>query len=208
MDIEALRGRRVLVVVAHQDDESLYFGGLLSTLAGRADLSLISTTAPMPGRPDTETRLGAFHRVGVLLQCRLVRCLALTDCGPRGDTYPPASLSREIATALRPYRNACDIVLTHGPAGEPNVVYGARGHEAHKATSRAVRAVFRGPILSCARGAPNATFELTYDAARKKTLLDCYAPDWTPKDYPFAYDPEPYTEVPKRSWLSLPRLWS
>lgn len=198
MSIDWFLRKRILVVVAHQDDESLYFGGLLTSISARAEISLVSTTAPMPGRPDTEHRLGSFHRVGALLGCREVWCLNLSDCGPRGQSYPSDRLVEGIAAGLASVDESYDLVLTHGPLGEPNVVYGAQGHEAHTATSHAVRATFDCPIICCGRGAPEAAFEIAYDVAGKKALIDCYAPHWTPVDYPFAYDPEPYVLTASR----------
>jgi LmbE family N-acetylglucosaminyl deacetylase len=187
--------KRILVVVAHQDDEALYFGGLLSTIAGRADISLMSTTAPMPGRTDTNHRVANFQRVGVILGCRDVTCLNLPDCGPRGEASPPDQLARAIETELRLRHGRYDLVLTHNMRGEPNPVYGNTGHEAHKATSRAVRAAMLCPIVYCGRGVPDIAFRVEYEPPRKKVLIDCYAPYWTPVDYPFAYESEPYSEA-------------
>jgi LmbE family N-acetylglucosaminyl deacetylase len=194
MTVEWFLERRILVVVAHQDDESLYFGGLLSTLAGRAAISLVSATAPMKGRPDTDHRMASFHRVGTLLACERVVCLDLPDCGPRGEAYPPDHLEREIAAAL-PSLGAFDIVLTHGPLGEPNAVYGRDGHEAHKATSRAVRATVAAPTVCCGLGADTISCAIEYDRAEKKALLDCYLPYWSPAEYSFVYDPERYVLI-------------
>lgn len=198
MSIDWFLRKRILVVVAHQDDESLYFGGLLSSISAQAEISLVSTTAPMPGRPDTEHRLGSFRRVGALLGCRKVWCLNLPDCGPRGQSYPPDRLVEGIAAGLASVDESYDLVLTHGALGEPNVVYGAQGHEAHRATHQGVLAATRLPIVACARGGGDLSFEMEYDVTLKKTLLDCYAPHWTTVDYPFAYDPEPYVLIASR----------
>jgi LmbE family N-acetylglucosaminyl deacetylase len=185
--------KRLLVVVAHQDDESLYFGGLLSWIAGRTEISLVSTTTPMPGRADTHHRLANFYRVGKLLGCQEVRCLELSDCGPRGEVYSSAALADEIAASLAIIGNGYEVVLTHNSLGEPNKVYGELGHEAHKATHLGVVTALRQPIIVCGLGNDRVSFEIEYDHDKKKALLDCYAPWWTPIGYDFAYQPERYT---------------
>ena len=184
--------KRLLVVVAHQDDESLYFGGLLSSIAGRAHISLLSITAPMPGRADTQHRLSNFYRVGELLECHTTRCLNLPDCGPRGEAYLTNNLVTQVATCLAGLEEPYDIVVTHSALGEPNTVYGPSGHEAHKATHLGVVAVMRPPIITCGLGCTDVSFEIDYDRAKKKRLLDCYAPWWTPVEYDFVYHPERY----------------
>jgi len=193
MHLNAFLHKRLLVVVAHQDDESLYFGGLLSSIRGRAEIGLICTTAPMPGRADTDHRVANFHRVGELLQCRSVKCLQLPDCGPRGKAYPSERLATEIAVKLSEIGETYDMIITHNHLGEPNKVYGPFGHEAHKATHVGVVAAIRAPIVVCGLGLNRVSLEIEYDRESKKSLIDCYAPWWTARGYDFCYQPEPYS---------------
>jgi LmbE family N-acetylglucosaminyl deacetylase len=192
VNLDTFLHKRLLVVVAHQDDESLYFGGLLSSIVGRTEISLICTTSPMPGRADTDHRVANFHRVGERLQCRTVTCLQLPDCGPRGQSYPSGRLASRIAARLSEISDTYDMIITHNHLGEPNKVYGAFGHEAHKATHVGVAAGIRAPIAVCGRGLERISLEIDYDRARKMALLDCYAPWWTPREYDFCYQPETY----------------
>jgi LmbE family N-acetylglucosaminyl deacetylase len=168
MSLNHFLRKRLLVVVAHQDDESLYFGGLLSCIAGQAQIGLISATTPMPGRADTHFRLANFYRVGKLLGCREVKCLELSDCGPRGEAYSPAALADEIAASLAVVADGYDVVLTHNSLGEPNKVYGALGHQAHKATHLGVAAALRQPIIVSGVGNDKGSFEIEYDRSKKR----------------------------------------
>jgi LmbE family N-acetylglucosaminyl deacetylase len=195
VSLERFLNKRLLVVVAHQDDESLYFGGLLSRIAGRAHIGLVSTTSPMPGRADSLHRLANFYQVGKLLGCQEVKCLGLPDCGPRGEAYSPAALADEIASSLQAIGNHYEVVLTHSSLGEPNKVYGALGHEAHKATHLGVVTALRLPTFVCGLGGDQEFFEIEYDRDKKRALVDCYAPWWTPVGYDFAYEPERYTYI-------------
>ena len=192
MSLERFLNKRILAVVAHQDDESLYFGGLLGSLVGLAELSLLSTTAPMAGRPDTYYRMDNFYKVAGLLGCRSVACLNLPDCGAQGDEHRTAALEWGVMKGIAELSANFDLILTHGELGEPNAVYGREGHSAHKATHRGVRRAFSGSIVTCALGAPDYSFEIDYEKDAKRKLLECYAPWWTPASYEFAYFVERY----------------
>ena len=192
MILDDFINKRLLVVVAHQDDESLYFGGLLSSIAHRTEISLVSTTAPMAERPDTHFRLGNFFRVGQVLGCKQVECFGFCDCGPRGSAYPADWLADEIAARLPLMGTEYDFVLTHNSFGEPNKVYGRTGHQAHRATHLGVMNAMRQPIIVSGIGYNERSFEIEYDTKNKKALLDLYAPWWSPVDYEFAYLPERY----------------
>ena len=63
IDPDRLAGKRILVCTAHQDDETLFAGSLLSRLSGQADLTVCCFFRPAPNRRDTGTRETALAQV-------------------------------------------------------------------------------------------------------------------------------------------------
>jgi len=200
-DPETLRGVRILLCVAHQDDESLYFGGFLTAVRGTA-LRIVSMTTPDFRRPDAMTRMGSFVRV-----CETVGAgYALYDIRNfRHDTpeeqacvFQYDSGVEYVASELQRFRP--DVVLTHGPAGEPCAPYPG-GHVMHKfvyrCVARAVTARGAGArLLTCATLVGGGEQLPDYDREAKKRLLDFYLPHWEPlaAGYHFCYGPESFEE--------------
>ena len=166
--------RRVGVVVAHPDDETLWAGGLLLS---RPEWSLTIVTLCRGGDPDRAPRfrraLGAFHAEGAM---------GALDDGPGQDPLPGALVRETILALLPPGRY--DLLLTHGPDGEYT------RHRRHQETAGAVHSLLRQGALAAGQlwqfayedqggaGLPrpraDASFRLRLDAAlwaRKYALV-------------------------------------
>ena len=132
--------KRVLVVVAHQDDEALFCGALLSQIRGTSQVTVICMSKPKQAHT-VEVRNECFRRV-----CEKVQARAITTTFPEArHVWSSAELLwreqpeqmaamqeflRAEAGAFRP-----DVVITHNAAGE-------YGHCYHKVVHRVCRQVF------------------------------------------------------------------
>lgn len=193
--VKELSGANLTVVVAHQDDESLWFGGLLSQLPRGTVKHLVCVCSPTPGRPDTDTRMAAFEKVadalGATAHCLSVTNYSADDTVGAGSAVAPAMLA--IQTHLDTF--PADVIITHGHEGEPCAVY-KHGHAMHRVVSACVThvAVNRGCLNRIVRrDEVDPEYIVSCNRAKKKALLDFYAPQWTPERYP-AYEPEGYTK--------------
>lgn len=130
-DSEPRAIRRVAVVVAHPDDETLWAGGLLLSHPAWTPFIVTLCRGSDPDRAPKFLRalgyLNAHGRMGDL------------DDGP--DQIPlPAGKVREAILSLLPDRNY-DLLLTHAPRGEYT------RHRRHEEVARAVRRLWRDGIL-------------------------------------------------------------
>lgn len=123
--------RRVAVVVAHPDDETLWAGGLL--LSHPAWLQYIVTLC-RGNDPDRAPRflaaLDCFHAQGTMGDL---------DDGPEQVPLPD-SLVRDAILELLPARDY-DLLLTHSPSGEYTT------HRRHQEVSEAVQGLWRDGTL-------------------------------------------------------------
>jgi LmbE family N-acetylglucosaminyl deacetylase len=174
--MQFLRGKKVLIVVAHQDDESLFFGGLLTRLGEDSPATVICMSAAKHA-DDAENRNGFLRNA-----CAIVGARAITttfrearhvwsnvDLFMRSRPEQIAAMTKfleEQAAAIRP-----DVIFTHNEVGE-------YGHCYHKVVHRVCRRVFRGKSLYCtalgSRIRDREVIEIKYDPAQKKRLMDCY----------------------------------
>ena len=198
--LENTKGSRVLVVVAHYDDESLFCGGTLlrvQPLAEKVEIVVVTgveyTNAPPSGsvcgekeRARWRKRLDAFANV-----CRILvvpepihfGCRNLDSTGQdRSERKAEirAEVSLKLGSLLR--SGGFDLVLTHGPNGE-------YGHPQHKLVHETVRA-------ECPRRSALWCFDLAgeqqvqIDRAAKVELLRFYryrttqASEWDPLTHP------------------------
>lgn len=200
---------RVLVVVAHYDDESLFCGGTLLALAQAGctlHLAVVTdvrhTNAPTPFVPRSSEweeqrqarRLAAFGAV-----CRELGATAThlgqenlsehsPPVGPRAARIETGA-RRGLAPLLAEFRP--DVVMTHGRHGE-------YGHGQHLLTHRLVRDCWHGPLATFALPAPPPAGQrwhaVTVDGERKSRLLAFYREQttqegtWDPRQIP-AYAP-------------------
>lgn len=152
--------QRPLIVVAHPDDETLFFGGLILALAGRADV-LCVTDGNFKGNGDE--RREALRRAAKVLGVHELLQWAYHD-------HPAQSLPVEEITAalveLQAKRNY-DCVFTHAPHGD-------YGHFNHMDVSIAVHRAFDGgaPVYVISGLLhPHLRVALTPDAYERKLAI-------------------------------------
>ncbi|PKQ11795.1 MAG: hypothetical protein CVT70_12760 [Alphaproteobacteria bacterium HGW-Alphaproteobacteria-1] len=208
-------GKRVLVCTAHQDDEVLFAGGLLSEIAPRAEVTVACFFHPAEGRADTTTRLDALARVCASLGVAHVQYPFAVEGGPRTlrrfislpsdpedlRERPRRALARHplfplltaaAEGAMRLY--APDIVITHNEVGE----YGHREHVlVHHAVRAAALRAGVPTLLSYGEGMAGAGLTVTPDREAKRALFAPYLPQWDGvARYDFALGPERFLRVP------------
>jgi hypothetical protein len=168
--------KRVLLVVAHQDDEALFCGGLLSQICGTSEVAVICMSQPKHERT-IEARNACFRRVCEKVQARAV----VTTFAEARHVWSSAELLwrrrpqqiaamqeflRAQAEAFRP-----EIVITHNAAGE-------YGHCYHKVVHRLCRQVFLPEKLYFigvgSRDRSARRLVVACDASKKKELLECH----------------------------------
>lgn len=122
--------QRPLVVVAHPDDETFFFGGLILAFAGRADV-LCVTDGDFEGQG--EARRAALREAGRALGAREIVQWQIPDHPAR--VLPIDAIVAALA-AVQDAR-AHDAVFTHAPHGD-------YGHHNHMDVSIAVHRAFEG----------------------------------------------------------------
>jgi len=196
-----------LFVVAHQDDESLYFGGLLLYLKKMgAKLTVLCITQPKEGRPDTNTRQASFEKACALVgaECFTV---GLVDYGPDGINSFIKNQDwigfAESAIHVMLERSNATIIITHNFAGEGVATSTYKnGHAVHKAVAKAA-SIFNVETYCDCVGLTNWEYDFDINVEEKKKMLDCYLPYWKPDAYPFWKEKEKYKKLPKANWNNL-----
>jgi LmbE family N-acetylglucosaminyl deacetylase len=204
--------KRVLVVIAHQDDEALFCGALLSQIRGTSEVTVICMSKPKQERT-IEARNECFRRA-----CEKVQARAITTTFPearhvwssaellwREQPQQMASMQellRREAGAFRP-----DVVITHNAAGE-------YGHCYHKVVHRVCRRVFPPDKLYFigigSHEIAGQRFVVTCDPSRKKELLECHpyfdAVSFCKRHFGqvIAYEPETYIACGKQEYPTAP----
>jgi len=208
-------GKRVLICTAHQDDEVLFAGGLLSEIAPRAEVTLACFFRPAPGRDDTATRMAAMARVCAALGVghvqypfavegrsrALRRFISLPSEPEELRARPRRALARHPLFALLSataegamHLYAPDIVITHNEVGE----YGHREHVLlHHAVRRAAARAGVRTLLTFGVGMAGAGLTITPDPEAKRALFAPYLPQWDGvARYEFALAPERFLRLP------------
>jgi hypothetical protein len=192
--------KKVMVVVAHQDDEALFCGGLLSQIRGTSEITVICMSKAKYENT-TQTRNECFRSV-----CKKIGARAVVT------TFPEARhvwSSAELLWRQRPEQMAAmqdllraqaeefrpDVVITHNAAGE-------YGHCYHQVVHRVCRQAFPpGKLYFIGigrRGQAGGQLVVTYDASEKKDLLECHpyldAAGFCKRHFgkDIAYEPETY----------------
>lgn len=186
--------KRPLVIVAHQDDEILFFGGLLSNLQGHVeDMMIVNVYEPAKGRKDTNTRLNAFSKMAEYLGAKGV-CLCVEDVRPLSykDYYSSCTMLLGIIYGFSP-----DVIITHNHMGD-------YGHSQHREVNEMVREITTNAnphmnmprVLATVVGLEKEPdYLVKYDKKKKGKLFSFYSPQWDPKSYKFAYEPEGYIQA-------------
>ncbi|MGJ8624081.1 MAG: PIG-L family deacetylase [Yoonia sp.] len=216
--VDEIAGKKVLLCVCHQDDETLFAGHLLNRLRGKSDIHIVSFFRPALGRKDTHTREQAFRDVGNAVGAttsqlpfavepehfplrRMVPLpsdperLRARQRRPISDhpLYPTFSAAYVgLVRHLKP-----DVIITHNAVGE----YGHREHVFLNAVvTDAWRKTNDAQLLVFGQGLEEADFHVAGPTEAKDSLFDIYRPQWNgPKLYDFAFDPEGYVNVEKSS---------
>jgi LmbE family N-acetylglucosaminyl deacetylase len=184
MTIDNFYGKKIVVIGGHQDDETLFCGGLLSEISNKSDINIICTSKPYPNRPDTLTRETALQNVCNYLGAKYIQ-LNFKDPGPQHypeeDFIPTTQKIKSLLEEINP-----DIVITHNNVGE-------YGHIYHKFIHNVVLSVWKKTLIVFGVGLQDLDFEISFNTINKQRLFDFYLPQWNgPKMYSFAMLPESY----------------
>ncbi len=123
--------KKVLVVVAHPDDETIWMGGALLANINKWDLTIISLC-----RKDDKDRAPKFKKVCKILKAK---CF-MSDLEDEKLNDIPL---REVIRRIRKYSNkAYDHIFTHGKNGEYR-------HKRHIDANRAVKEMLKKKMILC-----------------------------------------------------------
>ena len=203
--IDLLRDKKVLFISAHQDDESMYFGGALTQLKEISILKVISMTKPGAKRSDFKHRMGAFLAAVDMVGARY----SIYDIENfRHDTPFKLACEPQMDEGVQIIKNEIkifdpEILITHGKQGDPASAY-PDGHIMHKFCNNAVHIANENKltVFTSAISLGKGDFTLDYDVEAKRRMLSLYEPFWEPiqRGYSFCYEPEYFNqELPTMS---------
>lgn len=159
MSIEISRSR-ILIAVAHPDDELLFFGGLIQRLSASGfRIDVACATSHFASSVLTSARRAEFHKSCWTLRTHAT-LLGFRD-GP--EPLPIAKVATRLQAMQGGLRYAA--VYTHG-------VWGEYGHRHHRDVSLAVHHTFPGVVFSLAGPLEaDLSLVLTADELEKKRAL-------------------------------------
>tara|TARA_Y100001963_G_scaffold157807_1_gene255161 strand:+ start:1178 stop:1801 length:624 start_codon:yes stop_codon:yes gene_type:complete len=199
------KDKNILVIGAHQDDETLFCGGLLSNIKDTSNLNIVVVSKPMEGRPDTNTRIQSFKNVCNLLKAKPFQ-LDFGDTGPNNfeENFNHYQKNGEFKRMVNKISDLiddvnADFIITHNQVGE-------YGHCFHKIINRAVTECVEKNNKKCKIIVFDVNLDtiynksviekmvINYNIDEKIRLFECYMPYWNGiKMYSqFALKPEKY----------------
>ncbi|WP_254439113.1 PIG-L family deacetylase [Ruegeria arenilitoris] len=217
--------KTILLVVSHQDDETLFAGGLLSQAQKlNCKIHVFCLIPPAPGRRDTHTRLRALEK--------LVQHCGCTFRQHNTDMSGLQRMRRYVQTRLEPdgfanrsrlgakkhpkyieFKDAIvneisiydpDIVITHNEVGE-------YGHHEHAFLNAIVADIACDDEsrnwLVFGNSLSRSVFSLNYQKNEKARLFDFYMPQWNGRRmYSFAIEEETYANLLVRKNTPVKRV--
>ena len=157
--------KRILIVVAHPDDESFYYGGRMLNNPENDYSVIIVTDGQGDGKPDE--RQAHLQKASELFRFRILSFGSQKDIeGKRLDVT-------DIMTILKKYQPDYDEVWTHSPLGD------YQSHPHHQDTAIACALIFEDKVRYNHIGLFGCgdEFSLTHEVYKKKmeTLYECYS---------------------------------
>jgi len=127
----------ILFVVAHPDDETIFFGATIAAASTRQRVDVVCATSRFDDDPVTATRRNEFRRACWMMGAR-------GEMLPFDDTAEPLPIDRLTAALTR-------LVATrHYAAVHTHGVWGEYGHRHHRDVCLATHRAWRGHVLSLA----------------------------------------------------------
>lgn len=219
------KNKSILLIVAHQDDETLFAGGLLSQAQElNCKIHVFCLVPPALERRDTNTRVRALEKVvqhcgGTFRQhhtdmsgLHRMRRYVQTQLEPDGFETRPR-LGAENHPKYVEFKDAIvneissfdpDVVITHNEVGE-------YGHHEHAFLNAIVADIAHGDDnrkwLVFGNSLSRSVFSLNYQKDKKARLFEFYMPQWNGLSmYPFAHEDETYADLLVKKLAPLKRV--
>jgi len=206
MKISNLHDKNILIVVAHQDDEALFAGGLMTKLKDKANLHVVCMSKPKIGRKDTFTREEAFKNVCKELNAKHY-LTEFTDFGQYLDEYDDKKSVAEKEEGIKQQMpkmvkflkkiildEDINVMISHSEHGEylPHFYHQVVNQSCNKVLEYFTKLCFLTFAVGHKNENKNKKFTIRYSVKKKKKLLSFYEPHWSTNGLKFAYKPEKF----------------
>ncbi len=190
--------QRILIVVAHPDDESFYYGGRMLNNPENDYSVIVVTDGQGDGKPD--------ERQNHLLQASELFGFRILSFGSQKDIEDKRLDVTEIMSVLKKYQLDYDEVWTHSPLGD------YQSHPHHQDTAIACALIFEDKVRYNHIGTFEYSdkFSLTHEVYKKKmeTLYKCYSYETSANEIACQYYiSERMTSLPNIESLFLLYAW-